>query len=541
MTSHEVLQLERQVKQLEREVQQLRGKLRERNQQLATANLRSDTLESQLAARLSPEADEREAKRRRVDVEEDEDNEEELQEQEEEEEELTDDETPTCKRATGKPIKSYENPYAWRDPDAPPYERKLFLWRCFKCCQELQDGWCMLCDLQHDMEAARKANLQESIEGVEDGIDISMESESDYSSEEEDEFELEVKGPSQHALRHKLISLSLSQDDPLLHPDRSLERRSTTPLLEVPPILTPALFGNTTHSLDVFRILLSRGATPQMISLYQLEFTDDEGIVGWADEDIFDAFSGNEMKKGDTWKIYLGRRLSLTPTDVDGSTFLHELLDDVCFSESQYYADPRYEEEDVGDEVLRWETTRVVKGIWQTKPETVVIEATYGTNNNVSFENEPDFRIAGPITAAEPFEDVAEDSDSDSEASSVDWDQVDAHGTAGELYDAHDQSAESSIAGSDWDSNFDSSVEQDDESPLTPEEEPFEGTEEARHSQREASGSGRVKIEDETLEMKLPDALLCGAGFAGCQRGVRALEWTLMKVFSDVEWHKSPG
>lgn len=65
--------------------------------------------------------------------------------------------------------------------------------------------------------------------------------------------------------------------------------------------------------------LLARGATRLMCETFELQFTPDAGIVAWADQDLFDEFTGDGVKRGDRWKNRLGRRVELDGEDVDGS------------------------------------------------------------------------------------------------------------------------------------------------------------------------------------------------------------------------------
>lgn len=93
-----------------------------------------------------------------------------------------------------------------------------------------------------------------------------------------------------------------------------------------------------------------------MCETFQLEFDKEEGISAWADEAIFEAFSGDRMAQGDRWRIRLGRRIQLDPDDLDGSEFLEDLLEDVLFYPVKFGAMPR------------WETVKAQSGEWVTQP-----------------------------------------------------------------------------------------------------------------------------------------------------------------------------
>ncbi|KAL8290324.1 hypothetical protein RQP46_002582 [Phenoliferia psychrophenolica] len=262
---------------------------------------------------------------------------------------------------------------------------------------------------------------------------------------------------------------------PFYQPDRCTHPRSTTPLLTVPPILTPLLFSNTTHSPALFSSLLARGCSPRMIALYQLEFSDKGGIVAWADEDVFQAFSGDEMKQGDQWKICLGRRVKLDNKDADGSAFVHELLDDVYYGTQlstiySKYRNHRRRFQGPGGHI-EWVTSKVVDGdtldpiepsIFETKR--VVTEANGEVEDSSDWDGQPmseaeDGWIPGPITQAEPDSDMTSDDDSD--ATTVDWSRIDHTLPIDQLEGIYQWSGDSSMAGSDWDSDWDSQAEQE--------------------------------------------------------------------------------
>lgn len=90
-----------------------------------------------------------------------------------------------------------------------------------------------------------------------------------------------------------------------------------------------------------------------MIYAYSLRFCLEDGIVAYADDALFEEFSGPAMKTGHIWKIYLGSRLELDPEDHDGCEFIEGLLEDAMMVE------PRFRE---------WKTEEVRNGLWETRP-----------------------------------------------------------------------------------------------------------------------------------------------------------------------------
>lgn len=87
-----------------------------------------------------------------------------------------------------------------------------------------------------------------------------------------------------------------------------------------------------------------------------MTFDDEEGIIAWADDEIYKQFSGPGMKIGDQWKIMLGRRIKLDVDDLDGSIFIEDLLDDAVVRHSP-------------DDAV-WETVRAEENsnVWVTRP-----------------------------------------------------------------------------------------------------------------------------------------------------------------------------
>ncbi|KIJ48526.1 hypothetical protein M422DRAFT_28453 [Sphaerobolus stellatus SS14] len=73
-------------------------------------------------------------------------------------------------------------------------------------------------------------------------------------------------------------------------------------------------------SQEEYTALLERGATRLMIDTFHLSFENATGIVAWADQELFDAWTTDAMGYGDCWKIMLGRRIKLSPDDLDESS-----------------------------------------------------------------------------------------------------------------------------------------------------------------------------------------------------------------------------
>ena len=92
----------------------------------------------------------------------------------------------------------------------------------------------------------------------------------------------------------------------ILHADRQTMHRGTTPTNDVDPNVDdiPAMY---VDRKEMYLDLLSRGATREMCIRYQLRFHHGYGITAWADDDLFEEFSGDLMEGGDLWQIQLGR------------------------------------------------------------------------------------------------------------------------------------------------------------------------------------------------------------------------------------------
>ncbi|KZV61091.1 hypothetical protein PENSPDRAFT_314079 [Peniophora sp. CONT] len=67
-----------------------------------------------------------------------------------------------------------------------------------------------------------------------------------------------------------------------------------------------------------------------MCERYKLRFYHELGIIAWADDDLFETFTGDLMEGGDLWQICLGRRIQLDPDDFDGEDFMRGLIEESC-------------------------------------------------------------------------------------------------------------------------------------------------------------------------------------------------------------------
>ncbi|KAI0042940.1 hypothetical protein FA95DRAFT_1682221 [Auriscalpium vulgare] len=204
-------------------------------------------------------------------------------------------------------------PKLFRDLDGLP--------RCSECGWEAVDGLCQSCETEHE-----------------------------YASDDEREA-LKELGPA----------AGTSTDHDMLNPDRQLAPRGTTPLLDVEPVTVSPISSNLFHpyvNRDVeLNTLLTRGATKLMCVTFMLEYAKPTGIVAWADDALFDEFSGPGMKTGDRWKIHLGRRICLADDDLDGSAFVEELVEEAMI----------FPPTDRAEKGL-WETVLEEGRTWVTRP-----------------------------------------------------------------------------------------------------------------------------------------------------------------------------
>jgi len=153
---------------------------------------------------------------------------------------------------------------------------------------------------------------------------------------------------------------SASTNTQAVHQDRSLVRRGTTPLPSFP-------FSESTGPpanylpLRVYEYiaLRRRGATRLMCETFDLEFSDQKGIIAHADTDLYEEFAGPQMQVGDVWKIHLGRRIILDEDDLDGSEFIEGLIEDALLFPLRHPLSKQKSE--------KWETVAESPGIWVTK------------------------------------------------------------------------------------------------------------------------------------------------------------------------------
>ena len=103
------------------------------------------------------------------------------------------------------------------------------------------------------------------------------------------------------------MDATMLTDGGILHADRWLVPRGDTPLLEIEPDAIRARPERYAELERDYKELLSRGATRQMCERYDLQFYPASGIIAWADDDLFDDFTGELVQEGDRWQIYIGR------------------------------------------------------------------------------------------------------------------------------------------------------------------------------------------------------------------------------------------
>ena len=123
-----------------------------------------------------------------------------------------------------------------------------------------------------------------------------------------------------------------------------------------------------------------------MCETFHLSFSEKEGIIAWADEDIFEQFSGPAMLEGDFWKIHLGRRIELDEDDMNGSMFIEGLLEDVLLYPHHWHSVEKYRNE-------AWETVEESPGIWITRLMTARI---MGESDGESENSDPEDREDRP-------------------------------------------------------------------------------------------------------------------------------------------------
>ena len=97
-----------------------------------------------------------------------------------------------------------------------------------------------------------------------------------------------------------------------------------------------------------------------MCETFHLSFSEEDGIIAWADDKIYEQFSGPAMLKGDFWKIHLGRRIDLDEDDLDGSMFIGGFLEDVLFYPPKWPTVNKCRNE-------AWETVEESLGTWITR------------------------------------------------------------------------------------------------------------------------------------------------------------------------------
>ncbi|RDB18226.1 hypothetical protein Hypma_000466 [Hypsizygus marmoreus] len=138
------------------------------------------------------------------------------------------------------------------------------------------------------------------------------------------------------------------EENAAIHEDRTSSCRSATPLDDIGPFRPLPAYSRREKEYEA---LLRRGATRLMIETFNLEYTFEKGIFAWADGELYNQFAGPKMRKGDFWKIQLGRRFNVDEDDLDGSIFIEGLLEDALLFPAKQ----------------AWETVEEYPGIWLTR------------------------------------------------------------------------------------------------------------------------------------------------------------------------------
>ncbi|TFY73242.1 hypothetical protein EWM64_g10770 [Hericium alpestre] len=159
----------------------------------------------------------------------------------------------------------------------------------------------------------------------------------------------------------------MSTNDDWLQSDRQMVPRGITPLLDAAVHMSAP--GHYCPD-DEYKALIARGASRLMCETFQLRFTHEHGIVAWADDALFEDFSGPGMKQGDLWKICLGRRIVLDEDDPDGSLFIEGLLEEAMLFPLRDVGDPGdWETVCEGETVLEHTGDKRNVTVWVTRPE----------------------------------------------------------------------------------------------------------------------------------------------------------------------------
>lgn len=202
-------------------------------------------------------------------------------------------------------------------------------------------------------------------------------------------------------------------DNQTMSEDRETNPRCTAPLLDIPlsGLIVPVKYQERDGGSEEYHQLLRRGATRIMCEQFSLSFSHERGIFAWANQDLFDEFSGEAMKEGDQWLIYLGRRIELDEEDVDGTDFIEGLLEDGAL----FAPDP-----------CKWSTVKEGPNLWVTRPNLEIYEVDWDdeerdTANDLE-EDDPRLENLNKNSAAEasPIENAYDAGDDDDmETSSV--------------------------------------------------------------------------------------------------------------------------
>jgi len=191
---------------------------------------------------------------------------------------------------------------------------------------------------------------------------------------------------------------SVNTEDAELQSDRVLAQRGTTPLRTCYEDDKIPLNYHGSHY--EYREMLRRGATRLMIATFNMGYHAETGLVVWADETLYQRWTKDPMKKGDFWKIMLGRRIRLSPDDLDGSEWMDDFLDDIFGPQAP----------------VSYKTFEESPGIWVTMPNAVGLRAA-----ERDFMGESPVHVRAPLPVVVP-PDFASDCYTESESDDVDMD-----------------------------------------------------------------------------------------------------------------------
>ncbi|PPR08283.1 hypothetical protein CVT24_001123 [Panaeolus cyanescens] len=196
----------------------------------------------------------------------------------------------------------------------------------------------------------------------------------------------------------EMIQNAIENENCIVHPDRDLHPRGTTPIRE----LTPDELNDTPpkgYTPELYWALLQRGVSDCMCYHYRIKYTYQGGI--WVEFDpssrLYKEMLHPYFHNGLKWRVYLGRQLRLADDDPDGTLFIENLIEDAVFF--PYRGDQSRR----GYEV--WETV-MKSGVWVTRPKSSATKEEDEWNS----DQDSDFDIAD-YNAAQDEAAILEDKD----------------------------------------------------------------------------------------------------------------------------------